>query len=76
MAARLNAEERQAVRDLRTRERRQRFYIAQMNAAKTGAERLSVACNFLRAVCGGLPDEDVHTAATAVVTLAEERNKP
>ncbi len=74
MAARLNAEERQAARNARTRTRRQAFYAAEMQSATTVQERLAIACRFLRAACAGLPDAEVSVVAAAVVGLAEERN--
>lgn len=72
--ARLNADERQKARDVRTRQRRQAFYAQAMAAAASDRGRLAVACQYLRAACDGLPDDVVRVTTAAVVALAEERN--
>lgn len=74
MAARLDAKQRQQARDLRTRQRRQAFYAQAMAEAASDRERLAVACQYLRAACDGLPDDEVRAVTAAVVALAEERN--
>lgn len=68
-------EERAAARRVRTRQRRAHYYVALMDAARPGMDRLRHASDYLRAVAKDLPTADADRLALAMTALADEWNQ-
>lgn len=68
------AEQRQAARQKRARERLANQYVQLMRAATSPRHRLAHACAYLRAVANGMTADEVDRLAHTITRMAEEEN--
>jgi hypothetical protein len=67
------AKRRETKRQVTARRRRDE-YQGRIDAATTTGGQLGEACQYLRAVADGLPDEDIQEIAKQILDMANERN--
>ena len=66
-------EQRKAARAAARRRRQTTFHHQRVSAARSGRAALDAACDYLRAVAGGLDDTARRQIADAVIALANGR---
>lgn len=68
-------EEREAARQIRTRQRRLRHFVDAIRDAQTGRQRLQQACQFAKAVGDDADDAARTEMAREIAEIADRRNR-